>query len=200
MLDAMRRGAQGWVAKLLFALLIVSFGVFWNVSDVFRGFGRGAVAKVGDTDITVTDFQRAFQNQIRGITLEGGERLTTEQALMLRLDRQALDQLVAQAAVKTHAEQLGLSLSDDTLAEGVRNDPDFAGPDGKFSRLGFDGLLRQMNLTEHGFLALRRDDLVELVPGRVQRRLDLPLQASLRRGDLAVAGLLPGFPDRIPEY
>ena len=160
MLDAMRRGAQGWVAKLLFALLIVSFGIFWNVSDVFRGFGRGAVAKVGDTDITVTDFQRAFQNQIRGITLEGGERLTTEQALMLRLDRQALDQLVAQAAVKTHAEQLGLSLSDDTLAEGVRNDPDFAGPDGKFSRLGFDGLLRQMNLTEHGFLALRRDDEV----------------------------------------
>ena len=123
MLDAMRRGAQGWVAKLLFALLIVSFGIFWNVSDVFRGFGRGAVAKVGKTDITVTDFQRAFQNQIRGITLEGGERLTTEQALMLRLDRQALDQLVAQAAVKTHAEQLGLSLSDDTLAEGTASSP-----------------------------------------------------------------------------
>ncbi len=160
MLDAMRRGAQGWVAKLLFALLIVSFGIFWNVSDVFRGFGRGAVAKVGDREITVTDFQRAFQNQIRGITLEGGERLTTEQALMLRLDRQALDQLIAQAAVKNHAERLGLSLSDETLAEGVRTDPDFAGPDGKFSRLGFDGLLRQLNLTEHGFLALRRDDEV----------------------------------------
>lgn len=160
MLDAMRRGAQGWVAKLLFALLIVSFGIFWNVSDVFRGFGRGAVAKVGDQEITVTEFQRAFQNQIRGITLEGGERLTTEQALMLRLDRQALDQLIAQAAVKNHAERLGLSLSDETLAEGVRTDPDFAGPDGKFSRLGFDGLLRQLNLTEHGFLALRRDDEV----------------------------------------
>jgi peptidyl-prolyl cis-trans isomerase D len=123
-------------------------------------FGRGAVAKVGDQEITVTEFQRAFQNQIRGITLEGGERLTTEQALMLRLDRQALDQLIAQAAVKNHAERLGLSLSDETLAEGVRTDPDFAGPDGKFSRLGFDGLLRQLNLTEHGFLALRRDDEV----------------------------------------
>jgi peptidyl-prolyl cis-trans isomerase D len=158
MLDALRRGAQGWVAKLLFAVLIVSFGVFWNVSDVFRGFGRGAVATVGDTDITVTDFQRAFQNQVRGVTLQDGGRLTTEQALMLRLDRQALDQLVAQAAVKTHADQLGLSLSDEALAEGIRTDPDFAGPDGKFSRLGFDGLLRQMNLSEQGFLALRRED------------------------------------------
>lgn len=160
MLDALRRGAQGWLAKLLFAILIVSFGVFWNVADVFHGFGRGHIAKVGDTDITVTDFQRAFQNQIGQVQLQDGGRLTTEQALMLRLDRQVLDQLIAQAAVKSHADKLGLSLSDETLAEGVRNDPNFAGPDGKFSRVGFDGLLRQMNLNEHGFLALRRDDEV----------------------------------------
>lgn len=158
MLDAMRRGAQGWVAKILFAILIISFGVFWNVSDVFQGAGRGAVATVGDTEITVTEFQRAFQNQIRGVTLQDGGRLTTEQALMLRLDRQALDQLIAQTAVKAHADKLGLSLSDEVLAEGVRNDPNFAGPDGKFSRLGFDGLLRQLNLSEQGFLALRRED------------------------------------------
>lgn len=158
MLDALRRGAQTWLAKILFAILIVSFGVFWNVSDVFQGAGRGSIAKVGEADITVTDFQRTFQNQMRSVTLEGGERLTTEQALMLRLDRQALDQLIAQAAVRSHAERLGLSLSDETVAEGVRTDPNFHGADGRFSRLGFDGLLRQMNITEQGFLALRRDD------------------------------------------
>jgi len=160
MLDALRRGAQGWLAKLLFAVLIVSFGIFWNVADVFRGFGRGSVAKVGDTDITVTDFQRAFQSKLRSVQLQDGGRLTTEQGLMLRLDRQALNELIAQAAVKSHAEKLGLSLSDETLAEGVRNDPNFHGPDGKFSRLGFDGLLRQMGLSEQGFLAIRRDDEV----------------------------------------
>jgi peptidyl-prolyl cis-trans isomerase D len=160
MLDALRRGAQGWLAKILFAILIVSFGIFWNVSDVFRGAGRGSVAHVGDEEISVTEFQRAFQNQIQSVQLEGGSRLSTEQALMLRFDRQTLDQLIAQAAVKSHADMLGLSLSDETLAEGVRKDPDFAGPDGKFSRMGFDGLLRQMNVSEHGFLALRREDEV----------------------------------------
>ncbi|HEX2842404.1 SurA N-terminal domain-containing protein [Hyphomicrobium sp.] len=160
MLDALRRGAQGWVAKLLFAILIVSFGIFWNVADVFRGFGRGSIAHVGDTEISVTDFQRTFQNQLRSLQLQDGGRLTTEQALMLRLDRQALDQLIAQAAVKSHANELGLSLSEETLAEGVKNDPNFAGPDGKFSRVGFDGLLRQLNLSEQGFLAMRRDDEV----------------------------------------
>jgi peptidyl-prolyl cis-trans isomerase D len=160
MLDAMRRGAQGWVAKLLFAILIVSFGIFWNVSDVFRGAGRGSVAKVGEKDIPITDFQRAFQNQVRSLQLEGGGKLTTEQALMLKLDRQTLEQLVAQAAVSSHADDLGLSLSDETLAEGVRKDPAFAGPDGKFSKLGFDGLLRQMGLSEQGFFRIRRDDEV----------------------------------------
>jgi peptidyl-prolyl cis-trans isomerase D len=158
MLDALRRGAQGWVAKLLFALLIVSFGVFWNVADVFRGFGRGSIAKVGDTDVTVSDFQRAFQNKVRSLQLNDGSRLTTEQALMLRLDRQALNELIAQAAVKSHADELGLALSDATLAEGIQNDPNFHGADGKFSRLGFDGLLRQLGMSEAQFFAIRRDD------------------------------------------
>lgn len=158
MLDALQRGAQTWPAKILFAVLIISFGVFWNVADVFQGFGRGAVAKVGDTEITVPEFQRAFQNQLRSVQLEDGGRLTAEQGLMLRLDRQALDTLIAQTAVRTHADRLGLALSDEDIVEGVRSDPDFAGPDGSFSRQGFDALLRQMGLTEPGFIALRRDD------------------------------------------
>lgn len=160
MLDALQRGAKTWPAKILFVILIVSFGVFWNVADVFQGFGRGAVAQVGETEITVPEFQRAFQNQLRQVQLEDGGRLTAEQGLMLRLDRQALDALIAQTAVKTHADRLGLTLSDETLVEGVRSDPDFAGPDGNFSRSGFDQLLRQMGLSEQGFLALRRDDEV----------------------------------------
>jgi len=158
MLDALRRGAQSWLAKILFAVLIVSFGVFWNVSDVYRGYGRGSIARVGDTDITANEFQREFQNQIRMIPTQGGGKLTTEQALAYRLDRRALDRLVAQAAVTAHAKNLKLALSDAELVEGIRRDPDFAGPDGKFSRTGFDGLLGQMGLSEQGFLALRRED------------------------------------------
>ena len=41
MLDALRRGSTGWIAKLLFAMLMRSFAV-WGVADVFTGWGRGA--------------------------------------------------------------------------------------------------------------------------------------------------------------
>ncbi len=158
MLDALRRGAQGWLAKALFAVLIISFGIFWNVADVFRGFGRGSIAHVGSTDITAQEFQREFQQLVRSTSERVGTRLTNEQALLFRLDRQALEQLVARAAVKAHADKLGLSLSDTTLAELLRNDPDFAGPDGKFSRMQFEGLLRQIGMSEPQFLALKRED------------------------------------------
>ncbi len=158
MLDALRRGAQSWLAKILFAVLIVSFGIFWNVSGVFHGFGRGSIAHVGQEAISVGDFQRTFQQQLQSLTTEDGRRLTTEQALLMGLHNRAIERLVAQSAIKQHAGELKLALSDAELADGVRRDPDFAGPDGKFSKLGFDGLLRQMGLSEQGFFKLRRED------------------------------------------
>lgn len=158
MLDALRRGAQGWLAKLLFAVLIVSFGIIWNVSDAFRGYGQGAVAEVGGEDISARDFQRAFQDNLRSLKEEAGGRITAEQALLFGLDRQALEQLIAQAAVKAHSKELGLGLSDMELARGLQADPNFQGPDGKFSRVGFNNLLQQINLSEQAFFALRRED------------------------------------------
>lgn len=160
MLEALRRGAQSWVAKLLFAVLIVSFGVFWNVADVFRGFGRGSIAHVGKTEITAPQFQRAFQDEIQALSSQSGQRITSEQALMMRLDKQALERLIAQTAVKAHANDLKLALSDEELVEGMKRDPIFAGPDGKFSRVKFDTIARGLGVSEQGLIALRREDEV----------------------------------------
>jgi peptidyl-prolyl cis-trans isomerase D len=153
MLDAMRRGAQGWVAKLLFALLIVSFGIFWNVSDVFRGYGQGAVAKVGETEITDAEFQRSFQRAREEMKLNDGSPITTEQALAFNVHRGVLSQLMNEAAIREHAKSLGLSLSDETLADLISKDPRFAGPTGKFSASDFAMMLRNANMTEQAFLA-----------------------------------------------
>ncbi|WP_295559945.1 peptidylprolyl isomerase [uncultured Hyphomicrobium sp.] len=153
MLDALRRGAQGWLAKLLFAILIVSFGIFWNVSDVFRGYGGGAVAKVGQTEITDAEFQRAFQRTRDGLKLNDGSPITTEQALAFNVHRQVVNQLISEAAIQEHAKKLGLSLSNETLADMISKDPNFAGPDGRFSRLDFEARLRNANMSEQAFLA-----------------------------------------------
>jgi peptidyl-prolyl cis-trans isomerase D len=157
MLDALRRGSTGWVAKILFAILVLSFAV-WGVADVFTGYGRGSIAKVGSQEIRVEDFQRAFQNELSIISRQAGRRLTSEQARAAGLDNRILAQLMAWAAVELHAEDLQLALSDDTLVEALKDDPSFKGPDDKFSRLAFDNIIDQMGVSERGFVQLRRRD------------------------------------------
>ncbi|MFA7305328.1 MAG: SurA N-terminal domain-containing protein [Hyphomicrobium sp.] len=156
MLDAMRRGAQTPVAKLLFGLLCVSFAI-WGVADVFQGRGRGAVAKVGHTEISAEEFRRSYQNELDRIARQSNQRISAEQGHAFGLDRQVLAQMIAGAAIEAHADQLGLAISDKTLAEGIQTDPNFQ-TDGKFSRQGFENLLQQIGLSEQGFLNLRRKD------------------------------------------
>ncbi|CAA2139359.1 SurA N-terminal domain-containing protein [Hyphomicrobium sp. ghe19] len=156
MLEALRRGAQTRVAKLLFGLLVLSFGI-WGVHDVFRGWGRGAVAHVGSTAISDEEFRRAYQNELDRVSQQARQRITAEQGRAFGLDKRVLAQLISGAAVEAHGQQLGLALSDQTLVEGIQSDPDFQ-IDGKFSKQNFDALLRQIGMTERGFLDLRRKD------------------------------------------
>jgi peptidyl-prolyl cis-trans isomerase D len=159
MLDALRRGSTGWVAKILFAILVLSFAV-WGVADVFTGFGRGSLAKVGEQEIRVEDFQRQLQNELQIISRQSGRRLTMEEARSAGLDNRVLAQLMAWAAVEQHAFNLDLALSNQTLVEQLKVDPAFKGPDDKFSSLTFENVLNQMGLSERGFLNLRRRDEV----------------------------------------
>ena len=157
MLDALRRGSTGYVAKILFAVLVVSFAI-WGIGPVFTGYGRGSVAKVGSQEIRAEDFQRTFQNELKAISRQAGRPLSAEQARAIGLDQRVLAQLMAWAAIEAHATQLQLALSDQALIDSLKNDPSFKGPDDKFSRLAFESILNQMGLSERGFLTLRRRD------------------------------------------
>lgn len=157
MLDALRRGATGIVAKILLSLLILSFGV-WGIADVFTGYSRGAVATVGDAQISVTDFDRVLRAELDGISAESERRVTMEEARRQGIDRLVLSKMIGQTALKEYAKQINLGVSQDHVVQNLFSDPDFAGPDGKFSRTGFNDLLSRLGMSESMFLALRTDD------------------------------------------
>src|SRR5215510_2780966 len=119
MLDAMRRGAVNWLSKILLALLIVAFAV-WGVADVFRGYGRGTLARIGTTEISVEEYRQAYQDELSSISRRMGRRLTTEQAKLLGLEQRALSRLIGAAAVDRHAHELHLALSDKGVADIIR--------------------------------------------------------------------------------
>ncbi len=122
MLDALRRGASGLIAKLLLSLLIVSFAI-WGIADVFRGYTRGAVATVGDTQISVTDFDRVLRTELDGISAEAQRRVTLEDARKQGIDRLVLSKMIGQTALKEYAHKINLGLSQDRVVKNLFEDP-----------------------------------------------------------------------------
>lgn len=157
MLDALRRGATGWLAKILFTLLVLSFAIWGIPHDFLGGGGGNYIARVGTTTISHNDFQRALQRELAQQS-QDGRRMSMEDARKMGLDRYVLQRLTTQASVEEHAKDLGLSLSDQALADDLRDDQNFKGRDGQFSRARFDELLDQLNLSEAGFFELLREE------------------------------------------
>lgn len=157
MLESLRKWATGWVAFILIGLLILSFAI-WGVADVFTGYQRGALATVGDETITEQEFQRALNNELNAISQQAGRRITLEQARTFGLDQQVMSRLVGAAAVGAHAKEMGLALSDEAIAEGLRRDPNFQDADGNFSRPLLQAIMRQIGVNEQGLIAMRRED------------------------------------------
>ena len=111
MLEAMRRGAQTWGAKVLFGILVVSFVGIWGLQDACIGYGSGSIATVGNTKIPVEEFQRAYQNELDQFSREANKRLTADQGRALGLDRRVIAQLICGAAIESHAKDMGLGMS-----------------------------------------------------------------------------------------
>lgn len=168
MLSALRTAAGTWVAKLLLVLLVLSFAV-WGISgQIATGFGGNSVVTAGGTTVSPIEYRLAYDRQLSVMSQQFGTRLTRDQARALGIEDQVLGQLVAGAVLDEQANQLGLGVSQDKLAQLTMSDPAFQGPDGQFSRQQFDYVLRQVGMRPEDYLANRgqvaiRQQIVEAV-------------------------------------
>ena len=160
MLDSMRRGITNIFTKLLLALLIVAFAV-WGVGDVVRRSGQNAVATVGSTEITTEEYRQAYQDEMQSVSRRLGRRLTPEQSKMLGLETRALARLIGFAALDIHARKLGLTVSENIVANIIRADPAFQGPTGQFSREQFRQIIGQQGYQGEGqYIQSRNRDIL----------------------------------------
>jgi peptidyl-prolyl cis-trans isomerase D len=68
-----------------------------------------------------------------------------------------LERLIGGAAVDNHARDLGLNITDAALLEQIMQDPNFKDATGNFSPALFQQALRNIGLSEQGFLASQRE-------------------------------------------
>jgi peptidyl-prolyl cis-trans isomerase D len=74
-------------------------------------------------------------------------------ARLSQVDQRVLEQLIGNAAIENHGKALGLGVSETSIIDAIKKDPTFKGADGKFNRAAFDGLLRQVGVSERAFVA-----------------------------------------------
>jgi peptidyl-prolyl cis-trans isomerase D len=158
MITWFRNLTQTWFAKVLFLLLVLSFGI-WGIEDTVRNFGREtAVVSMAGGDIEVPEAQSTARRELQRVQGQLGAGFEAEEPLRRAVAMQAIEQLIAERAQRAEALRLGLATPDAAVQAYVFGIPNFQTA-GRFDRLVLDQFLRQSNLTEAQFLEIVRDDL-----------------------------------------
>jgi peptidyl-prolyl cis-trans isomerase D len=159
MLRGMRKASSNWLGKTIMAVvmgvLIISFGV-WGIADIFRGFGQSTLAKVGHTEISANEFRQLYTDRLQQLGRQFGRPLTMDQARAFGIDRQVLQQTIAEAALDEEARRLGLAQSDDETRRMIFSDPNFKGANGAFDPQRFEAAIRQYGYSEARYVADQR--------------------------------------------
>ena len=159
MLRGIRTASANWLGKtvmsVVMGLLVVSFAI-WGIGDIFRGFGRSSLAKIGKTEIGTEQFRQIYNDRLQQLSRQIGRPISPDQARALGFDRQLLGQLVAETALDERTRQLGLGLSDAEVARRITEDPTFRGFTGQFDKARFDQMIRSAGYTEARYAAEQR--------------------------------------------
>ena len=159
MLRGIRKASANWLGRavmgVVMGVLAASFAV-WGINDIFRGFGRSTLAKIGGVEIPIEQFRQTYNDRLQQIGRQIGRPLPPEQAKALGLDRQVLGEMVAEAGLDQRARKMRLGLSDAEIVQRITDDPTFRSATGKFDRARFEQLLRNVGFTEQRFVAEQR--------------------------------------------
>ena len=219
MLRGIKNASTGRIGKaimtVVLGLLAVSFAI-WGIGDIFRGFGRSALAKVGNTEIGIEQFRTIYNDRLQQLSREVGRPVSMDQARAIGFDRQVLGQLVAEAALDERARQMGLNISDADVANSIMNDPNFRGFTGGFDRARFEAIIRQAGYSESRYVAEHRKQMLRRqIVDTVAGELTVPkaaVEAAYRYGneeraieyvvlDRSHAGAVPPpSPDELAKY
>lgn len=166
MLDSFRHLTTTWFGKILGVFLLIGLAGF-GISNVITQFGANTIASVAGQDISVRDYQRAYDRQVNTVAQQIGRAPTQQEALALGVPGMVLDQLSKEAAVNKLAKDMGLGVSSAKLGSIAQQDPNFANALGAYDRATAIRVLQQNGYTEaeYGELQTKTAIRQQLVSG-----------------------------------
>ncbi len=161
LMDKLREGAQGRIAKIIFWLIILSFSLAGIGSYLNRPADTNP-AKVNDQSITSQDFDRAYQNERNRMEQQFGEsfsQLVNNPEYVKQLRKGVLERMVNQIAVDQQAITAKIRIGDEQIKSAIRAMPEFQ-KDGQFDNERYLNLLSRAGMTPQSFSASIRQQLL----------------------------------------
>ena len=160
MLRGIRKASANWLGRIVMGVvmtvLAASFAV-WGINDIFRGFGRSTVAKIGSTEIPIEQFRQTYNDALQTLGRQSGHVITPDEAMAHGVPRQVLSEMVAEAGLNERARQMRLGVSDAEISRRIVTNPSFQNQQGQFDRARFEDAMRNAGFNEQRFVAEQRN-------------------------------------------
>jgi peptidyl-prolyl cis-trans isomerase D len=175
MLRGIRQASSTWLGRIVMGAimtLLAAIFALWGINDIFRGFGRSYLAKIGDVEITADQFSQAYNERLQDLSRQVGHPLSAQEANAVGLPAQVLGQMVAEAGLDQLAHRMRLGIPNSEIVQRVLHDPHFQTPTGQFDRAAFENFLRTIGYSEQRFFdeqrrTIPRRDLTQAVSGDI---------------------------------
>jgi peptidyl-prolyl cis-trans isomerase D len=157
MLDFLRKRKRNWIIVFFLGVIIVTFALFYGGTNL--GEQRaGDVADVNGEPISQREFALYYEREVQRYRdlLKGS--LTPEMAKALNIKGNLIEQLIQKKLVLQEARSLGLTVSDDDLAQHLGRVPEFQ-TGGRFSKDRYLQVLQTNRLMPAQFEEEQRDQL-----------------------------------------
>lgn len=150
MLEAIRERAQGWIAKVILALVTIPFAL-WGIDSYFKGGGKEPpAAEVNGEHISQREFVKTIQEQKEAL----GGRVEDKALRQLVMDQMVNTRVLSQAATKD-----GFAVVDPQI-QAVLAGVDIFHENGKFSEARLEAWLRNRSMSRAELLAMIGQDLL----------------------------------------
>lgn len=158
-LQTLRKHSKGWVAGILFVVLIAAFAV-WGIGDMLRTGGpTGPVIVVGAAKVEAREFDRAYRRQMQALEEQLKRNIDYATAKNLGLVDAIINRIVADRLIQQEAAARGIVVSDKIVRDEIVAMEAFRGPDGKFSPLTFQRVLQNASISEQEYVQSRKAEL-----------------------------------------
>jgi peptidyl-prolyl cis-trans isomerase D len=156
MLEAIRERAQGWIAKVILALITIPFAL-WGIDSYISGGGKQPpVASVDDIEISQPEFFDALKNRKESLEQGMGGKVDMDSK---EFRREVLDQMVNIRLLSSAAQQAGMKVTEEQVSAMLSGIPAFQ-EGGQFSEARLELWLRNRGMTRQGLLNMMREDLL----------------------------------------